>query len=285
MFVKSNKLVDLLPYFKTKLANIFSDREIETVFSWVCEDKYNLSKFELKHTDLRLSESELLAFRSIVKRLANNEPIHYILGTTEFYNCKIKVNKNVLIPRPETEELVDLVLKNVALADKVLDIGTGSGCIPIALKKANPSLELFGIDISQKAIDLAAESALLNKVTIQFRKIDILTNDLAQFPLLDCIVSNPPYIIESDKKEMATNVLDFEPHLALFVADTEPLLFYERIAKLACHKLKSKGKLFFEIHESYSNETKTMLLDLGFTNVEILKDLQGKNRMIFCLNS
>ncbi len=280
MFTQTNKLIDLLPYFKKKLLELYDEREIENIFHWVCEEKYGLNKFELRQSDKRLSESELLDVRSIVKRLVAQEPIQYILGTTEFYNCIIKVDENVLIPRPETEELVDLVLKEVDENSVLLDIGTGSGCIPIALKKAKDSLTVFGLDVSTGVIALAKKSADLNQVDVSFIEADILKSDLNAIPELDCIVSNPPYVLESDKIKMATNVLQFEPHLALFVEDSDPLLFYRRIAELGRNKLKSTGKLFFEIHENFGDETKKMMEDLGYQQVRVIKDLQGKDRMI-----
>ncbi|MFT5821186.1 MAG: release factor glutamine methyltransferase [Crocinitomix sp.] len=282
MFTSTNKLFDLLPYFKKKLGAHYPDREVENLFYWVCEDRFDLPKFQVRMEDKRLSESELLSMRAIVKRLEKHEPIQYILGSTEFYNCKIRVDINTLIPRPETEELVDWVLDNVSKENTVLDIGTGSGCIPIALKKAVNSLHVSGLDISAKAIELAKESAALNAVIVDFIQMDILNPDLSQLKKYDVIVSNPPYVLESDKKKMNENVLSYEPHLALFVADHEPLLFYTAIAKIGLEKLKPKGLLFFEIHEDFGKETIEMLEDLGYQNIEIRKDMQGKDRMIRC---
>ncbi|MDA7803946.1 peptide chain release factor N(5)-glutamine methyltransferase [Crocinitomix sp.] len=280
MFVSSNRLVDLQPYFNEKLGSIYDQREIDNLFYLFIEAEFGLTKFEFKQSQQRLSESELLAVRSVVKRLQNNEPIQYVLGFTEFYGCKIKVNSNVLIPRPETEELVDLILKNSDHNLSILDIGTGSGCIPIALKKTNPSFKIVGLDISGGAIELAKESADLNSVSIQFLERNILSDELSDLDKFDIIVSNPPYVLESDKKKMAENVLEFEPHLALFVADADPLLFYNRIADLGLKKLNSKGKIYFEIHENFGQQTKGLLEHKGFKNVKIIADLQGKDRMI-----
>lgn len=280
MFVSSNRLVDLQPYFNEKLGSIYDQREIDNLFYWFIEAEFGLTKFEFKQSQQRLSESELLAVRSVVKRLQNNEPIQYVLGFTEFYGCKIKVNSNVLIPRPETEELVDLILKNSDDNLSILDIGTGSGCIPIALKKTNPSFKIVGLDISGGAIELAKESADLNSVSIQFLERNILSDELSDLDKFDIIVSNPPYVLESDKKKMAENVLEFEPHLALFVADADPLLFYNRIADLGLKKLNSKGEIYFEIHENFGQQTKDMLEHKGYKNVKIIADLQGKDRMI-----
>jgi release factor glutamine methyltransferase len=282
MFASTNKLFDLLPYFKKKLGALYSDREVENIFYWVCEDRFDLPKFEVRMSEKRLSESEMLAMRSIVKRLEKQEPVQYILGTTEFYNCKIKVNVNTLIPRPETEELVDWVLENIPKDSVVLDIGTGSGCIPIALKKADNSLSVSGLDVSAEAIEMAKESARLNAVKVYFLQMDILNPDLMQLNMYDIIVSNPPYVLESDKEKMNDNVLAFEPHLALFVADHEPLLFYKAIAQIGLAKLKPNGFLFFEIHEDFGAETSEMLEQLGYKNIELKQDMQGKDRMIRC---
>lgn len=280
MFTPTNKLVDLLPYFKRKLVDLYDDREIENIFAWVCHHRFNLNRNEIKSEGIRLSESELLDFRSVVKRLEKHEPIQYILGEVEFYNCTIKVNQNTLIPRPETEELVDLILKENRGEGILLDIGTGSGCIPIALKKANPAYAVYALDISPEALEIARKSAELNKVEVQFMKKDILVDALEDLPQFDLIVSNPPYVLESDKAAMSPNVLEFEPHLALFVADTDPLLFYRRIAQVAASKLKAGGKLYVEIHENFGLQTVDLLNDHGYQNILIIKDMQGKDRMV-----
>lgn len=282
MFTPTNKLVDLLPYFKRKLGGLYSDREIENIFAWVCHHRFNLNRNEIRSESIRLSESELLDFRSVVKRLEKHEPIQYILGEVEFYNCKIKVNQNTLIPRPETEELVDLILKENRGEGILLDIGTGSGCIPIALKKANPSYTVYGLDISHEALETARKSAEINEVAVQFLEKDILEDDLVDLPPFDLIVSNPPYVLESDKADMSPNVLAFEPHLALFVSDNDPLLFYRRIAHLAASKLKTGGKLYLEIHENFGLPTVDLLNEFGYQNILIIKDMQGKDRMIRC---
>lgn len=280
MFVQSNRLVDLLPYFHQKLAGLYEVREIENIFAWLCYDRLRLNRNEIKSERVRLSESELLDLRSVVKRLQTNEPVQYVLGKTEFYNCEILLNQHVLIPRPETEELVDLIVKSIDHELTILDIGTGSGCIPIALKKAKPPCQLIGLDISDEALDMAQKSAIMNEVDILFHQADILTNDLENLPQFDLIISNPPYVLESDKVDMSKNVLDFEPHLALFVPDHDPLRFYRRIAELGLSKLNPNGLLYFEIHEQFGHETLEMLNAFGYSNGEIIKDLQGKDRMV-----
>ncbi|WP_070138476.1 peptide chain release factor N(5)-glutamine methyltransferase [Crocinitomix algicola] len=280
MFVASNKIQAIYPYFMNELNGIYVERELENLFYWMVEDRFAITRMDFKWSDYRLSESELLTIRSIVKRLKNKEPIQYILGSTYFYNAKILVNQHTLIPRPETEELVDLILKENGPKKTLLDIGTGSGCIPIALKKERSDWEITGLDISHEAILLASETAEINSVKVNFINKNILIDNLDVSGNFDIIVSNPPYVLESDKKNMSDNVLNYEPHLALFVDDNSPLLFYERIADIGQIKLNKDGKLYFEIHENFGRETKLMLESKGYSNVNIHKDLQGKDRMI-----
>jgi release factor glutamine methyltransferase len=280
MFTSTNKLADLKAYFRKKLTDLYGEREADNLFHWVCEDRFGVSKFELRSRDPRLTESELLWIRSTVQRLEKGEPIQYILGQTTFYNCSILVDEHVLIPRPETEELVDWVLKENGKQIRVLDIGTGSGCMPIALKKARPDWELTGLDISSEALNLAQKSADINEVKVNWLEKNILRSTPADFNQYDVIISNPPYVLESDKTQMHENVLDFEPHLALFVDDNDPLLFYRKIAELGCEVLAENGLLFFEIHEKYGSETIQLLEGLGYKNSIIRKDLQGKDRMV-----
>jgi release factor glutamine methyltransferase len=217
-----------------------------------------------------------------VKRLQENEPFQYILGEIEFYGLTIKCDKRALIPRPETEELVDWISGNSNI-EKVVDICSGSGCIALALKTVYKNASILGVDISEDANDLARQNAQLNQLDVTFETADALEiqadfwNTLSD---LDLIVSNPPYIPENEKGEMAANVLDFEPHLALFVENNSPIIFYERIADLAQQKLKSGGLLYFELHHFYSAEVITHLEKIGFQQIEVRKDLQGKNRML-----
>jgi release factor glutamine methyltransferase len=282
MFVTTNNLIDLLPYYKTKLVDIYEDNEIENIFYVICDYKHNLSRIDVKISNTLLSESELLMHRACIKRLLTNEPIQHIIGETEFYGLPFLVNQDVLIPRPETEELIDFILsttKNSAFT--ILDIGTGTGCIPITLKSNLPLTKVSAIDISEKALETAIKNARLNKVNVNFSHKDILTNNLTDLPQFDIIISNPPYVLESDKLKMNKNVLDFDPELALFVADENPLLFYKRITTLAVEKLNKNGRLFFEIHENFGKETKQLLINAGFTNVNIINDMQGKNRIVW----
>jgi len=282
MFVNSNLLIDVLPYYLDKLKAVYPQKEIENIFYMVCDFKYGLSKVQVKLSDKRLSESELLMHRSIIKRLLNHEPIQQIIGEVEFYGLPFKVNKDVLIPRPETEELVDLIIQqHDTKRPTILDIGTGSGCIPISLKHNIPESKVYALDVSEKALIVAKENAKINAVDITFVLADILTEDLKTLPQFDIIVSNPPYVLESDKLQMSQNVLNFDPHLALFVDDETPLLFYKRIVFLSKHLLKPNGKLYFEIHELLGEEVKTLMENHHFKNVNLLKDMQGKDRMVF----
>jgi len=284
MFVKSNQLIELLPYYKDKLNAIYPDSEIENIFYMVCDYKHGFSKVDIKITNPQLSESELLLHRQIVKRLETGEPIQHIIGEVEFYGFPFHVDTNVLIPRPETEELVDLILsqiKDKSKALNIIDIGTGSGCIPICLKKHLPNAKIYGLDVSQTALEVAQKNVQLNNVDITLVSQNILTTNLSDLPQFDIIVSNPPYVLKSDKQKMNKNVLNFDPHLALFVDDSDPLLFYKRIVKLAVNKLKHKGILFFEIHENYGIETQELLQKNGFIKTVIVKDMQGKDRMVW----
>lgn len=253
-----------------------------------------------------VSESELLKFNFAIKYLKKYRPIQYILGNADFYGLKFKVNEHTLIPRPETEELVDLIVKEAgesrhksqdmrhemqennkpevhnlqpATENSILDIGTGSGCIAIALKKNIPWANVYAMDISAEALKIAIENAQLNNVDIDFIKHDILSPSLVE-QSFDIIVSNPPYVRESEKQQMKANVLKYEPHTALFVADEEPFVFYDAIADFALKYLKKGGKLYFEINEYLGDELVKLIEGKGFKNVGVLKDLNGKNRIL-----
>jgi len=214
-----------------------------------------------------------------VTRLLRHEPLQHIVGEVEFYGLRIKTDERALIPRPETEELVDWVIKdNPGFKGHMLDIGTGTGCIPIALSAKLPKATVSAIDVSKEALALAQQNALLNKVRVNWQQMDVLTESLKG--KYHIIVSNPPYIPESDRASMAANVLDFEPGLALFVNNDSPLIFYERIAALAWESLENGGQLFFEIHELYGTQVMAMLEEIGYVNLRLMQDLQGKDRMI-----
>lgn len=286
MFVSDNSVKSVNRYFKERLSELFSEREIRTMFQLCAEKRLNLSSSELLLSDsVRMSESDLLFFRSVVKRLLNNEPFQYIYGDTEFYGLQIKTDQRALIPRPETEELVDWIIKSQSeyFGDnsKLADICSGSGCIALALKSKLPKTEIIGLDISEEALNLSRENASLNNLNVHFNRLDILNEELPfENNSLDIVVSNPPYVTESEKSGMQEHVLLHEPHLALFVADDSPFIFYNRIAQQALEKLKKGGWLYFEINEKYGLEMVHLMEKTGYKNVDLKEDLQGKNRMI-----
>ncbi|MEJ7779707.1 MAG: peptide chain release factor N(5)-glutamine methyltransferase [Daejeonella sp.] len=248
---------------------------------FVC--KINRTEYlNAKHRDL--CEQELLIFQKILLDLKKGIPVQYVLGETEFYGSVFKVNPSVLIPRPETEELVDWILKDFKQQEKnnilkILDIGTGSGCIPITLKKYLPDAEISAIDISSHALTTAEENAILNNTEINFMLEDILSPE-SSARQYSVIVSNPPYVTLGEKENMHTNVIDYEPHLALFVPDKDPLIFYNAIAQYAFVHLQPGGLLYLEINENLGSETVKLLQNSGFRNLELRKDLRDKDRMI-----
>ena len=288
-------------YFTDTLKEIYPKTEIDTFFFLLIEEKLNLRRVDsVMQPDFLIADAILSELKIIIRRLQEEEPIQYILGNTDFYGLPFKVNKNTLIPRPETEELVEWITKEVTKlqSDKVakldievistinkektlsiLDIGTGTGCIPISLAKNLSDVEISAIDVSSKALEVARQNATLNKVDVSFLEMDILeTRELPQ--QYNLIVSNPPYVRELEKVEISNNVLENEPHLALFVKDDNPLIFYSKIADLAKSNLKKDGLLFFEINQYLGKETVEMLKQKGFNMVELKKDLFGNDRMV-----
>ncbi len=269
--------------FVHSLSEIYDQEEVLSFFYMLSEKILGLQRVHVAvHLDRILSNDEIVSFDTATKRLENQEPIQYILGKTEFYGLPFLVNQHVLIPRPETEELVDWIVKDqINKKDplKILDIGTGSGCIAVSLAKNLPEAEVYAIDISGKAIEVAKENAEKNGVAIVFMQLDILiANKLPQ--KFDIIVSNPPYVRASEKQEMKPNVLDNEPLLALFVSDNDPLVFYEKITELAIKCLKPSGALYYEINQYLGSETKHMIKAQGFESVVVRKDIYNNERMI-----
>ncbi len=272
-----------LTYIRKELDGLFPKEEVESFIRIIFDHlkSYNSSDLILKQDEV-LSESESLKIKGIVKRLRTNEPIQYILGETEFYELPFKVNPNVLIPRPETEELVDWILKSELPAPpSILDVGTGSGCIPISLKKNLTNAKVFACDISERSLETAQENAEINRVDVEFIQMDFLNAQFDDtFPMLDLIVSNPPYVTVSEKGLMASNVLDFEPDTALFVPNNDALIFYKALVTFSKQQLKPGGFMFWEINEAFGKECVNLLKENGFSNVELRKDLSGKYRMI-----
>ena len=288
MKIASNKLSDLYEFYKTELGSIYDTNELYAIFELVCEHYLGYSKTDtrLKFQE-NLNQSDVLKIYDTAKALKTGMPIQYIFGEADFYNLKFKVNNSTLIPRPETEELVDLIIKsqttdNIA-PTTILDIGTGSGCIPIALKKNIPNSKVTGIDISKEALEVAKSNAIKNNVDIEFIKLDILSPFDSSLIThhLSLIVSNPPYVLNSEAKQMDARVLEHEPHLALFVKDTDPIIFYKRIIDLCTKHLEEKGHLFFELNPMYANDVKKYANDSKIFNfTEIVKDMSGKERFL-----
>lgn len=283
MQIASNKIKDVIRFFKQELEGIYEDSEIDAFVAICFEELLNLKRSDLLlNGEKTMSESELLKFNFAIKDLKKQKPLQYILGVADFYGLKFNVNGSVLIPRPETEELVDLIIKDYkGKAVRILDIGTGSGCIPVSLKKNLPQSTMEAIDISEEALLVAKENAKMNDVDVHFSREDILHPDAAFKNLrYDVIVSNPPYIKESEKEAMHKNVLEHEPHLALFVYDTDALLFYKVIADHALTMLNPGGQIYFEINVEHDQESKQMLENKGFKNVVLIKDMSNKNRIL-----
>jgi len=287
-------------YFFEELSKVYPQTEIQSFFNLLVEFKLNLTRVDIAlYPEKELEKDDLNFLQQALNSLKNQIPIQYIIGETEFYGLPFKVNKNVLIPRPETEELASWIIndsKNKNSKIKILDIGTGSGCIPISIAKNLPNAEIYALDISSKALKVATENAKLNNVTINFIEADILKIDLLKNILpkkiteleenksliFDIIVSNPPYVRNLEKEQMQENVLANEPHLALFVENDNALLFYNKITDFAKKHLTKNGELYFEINQYLGKETVDLLKQKGFKNIELKKDIFGANRMIKC---
>lgn len=265
-----------------QLCNIYDKGEAQSIARWVMEDCFGLSQTDLLlGKDSNLSEKEIAELQNITERLLKNEPIQYILGHTSFCGLTIDVAPGVLIPRPETAELVDWIVETVHKDPTALDIGTGSGCIALALANSGFSVEAW--DISEDALKIAQSNARKLSLNVSFRLKDVLQiseDKDAQKRQFDVIVSNPPYICYSEMNDMTANVLDNEPHTALFVPDNDPLLFYRAIATYAARHLNKGGHLFFEINRAYAKETTDMLESLGFIDIITRQDQFGNDRMI-----
>lgn len=287
-------LKDLQYIYHKELDAIYGKEEVNSFF-FLCNEHYlNLPRFQLAlQPEFTMNKSETETFLKVLEELKQQKPIQYILGETEFYGLPFKVNKNVLIPRPETEELVDWILNchtedsrntNDKSGLKILDIGTGSGCIAISLAKNLPNVEVFALDVSNKSLKVAVQNAKLNNVEITFIEANILNESNWDLEFtdskFDIIVSNPPYVRNLEKVEIQPNVLDNEPHLALFVEDRNPLEFYKAIANFAINNLKHNGTLYFEINQYLGMETKEVLTDAKFETIELMKDLNGNDRML-----
>jgi release factor glutamine methyltransferase len=270
-----NKLVNIIPKFLSEINN-FSRREVASFAYLSIEKILGYSKSDcIIHSNQELTNDNIISFENIISDLKQNIPIQYILGEAHFYDLKFKVNSSTLIPRGETEELVQYILLHDFIS--VLEIGTGSGCIAVSIAK-NSNSKITAIDNSLEALEIAKSNAILNSVKINFVLSDIFNfSDKKKY---DLIVSNPPYVLESEKKIMDKNVLDYEPHNALFVSNNDPLVYYKEIAKIATNNLNKNGLLFFEINENYSKQIIELLSNLNFVDIELKKDINGRDRII-----
>lgn len=286
MFVIDNQLKTAKNYFSEQLKNLFTSTEINSMWKEIIclRLKWNHSDFILNTTS-RLSESDLLFIRTYVHRLKNNEPFQYIHEKTIFFGLELKCDKRALIPRPETEELVAWAVE-FGPYKTITDLCTGSGCIALGLKSKFSESYVIGLDISTDALSLAQENSKFTNLDVEFNHADILNinGDLLD-KKWDCIISNPPYIPSNERESLAENVLNFEPEISLFVENDNPLIFYKAIVEYAKSNLSENGFLFFEIHPDFSAEISDLLKHKGFINIELRKDLQGKNRMIKAQNA
>jgi len=279
------KIKDILDLYSNQLAEVYSRNEIKNLFHSSMNYLLGMSKADIiirKEEDV--TEEIYFKFDKILKELKKECPIEYITGEALFYGNKINVNKHVLIPRPETEELVQLIVSEQKRDDiYILDAGTGSGCIAISLKKHLPKSTVYAIDNSQEALYVAQENAKRNQVDVDFKETDLLNKkEMSKLPSFDIIVSNPPYIRDSEKKWMKNNVINYEPHSALFVSDINPLVFYHAIAEFSMNHLKRNGILYYEINENLSAELIKLHKSIGFYEINLIKDLNKKDRMLRC---
>ncbi|MFT3946656.1 MAG: peptide chain release factor N(5)-glutamine methyltransferase [Agriterribacter sp.] len=269
-----------------KLIALYDKREAENITDMVIEKITGLRRMErILKKEIELTVQQEKELEHYLSELLQHKPVQYVLQEAWFYGLPFFVNEHVLIPRPETEELVEWIITGVKSHSHppftILDIGTGSGCIPVALKKQLDASVVTAIDVSGQALGVAKKNADNNNVSIDFLLVDALNEtQLNTLPVFDIIVSNPPYIPLTDMADMQENVLNYEPHTALFVPDEDPLLFYKAIAKFASSHLNNAGKVYVEIHEAQGEAAKKIFEKNGFTNCMIKKDMQGKDRML-----
>ncbi|WP_207492856.1 peptide chain release factor N(5)-glutamine methyltransferase [Aridibaculum aurantiacum] len=270
-----------------QLFDVCDDREAANIANMVIEHFTGQKKIDrIINKDLPVTTEQQRALETAGQQLARHKPVQYVLNEAWFYGIHFYVNENVLIPRPETEELVEWVVQDMQKqhsAISILDVGTGSGCIPIALKKQLPGATIAAVDVSAEALQVAKQNAASNEADIDFHQLNILdTDEWKQLQVYDAIVSNPPYIKANEQEQMNQNVLAYEPHLALFVPDDNALIFYEAIAEFGKQHLQEKGRLYFEINEQLGEQVVQLLQAKGYKDVVLKKDMQGKDRMVRC---
>ena len=271
----------IVTYIRRSLQDIYPPEELKALSMLICCDMLELDALDIyMGKDIILSECKQRELENIIFRLQKNEPIQYVRGFAEFCGRRFKVAPGVLIPRPETAELVDLIVKENPGASRLLDIGTGSGCIAISLDKSLPDAEVEAWDVSEEALAIARKNTSELNARVVFRRQDVMADGFDKSSRYDVIVSNPPYVTEAEKQGMEANVLDWEPGIALFVPDDDPLRFYRRIAGLGNDLLLPGGRLYFEINQAYGRETAHMLEMNQYCNVRVIKDIFGKDRIV-----
>jgi len=282
MGVKIRTIKDIRSYLSAELHDLYDEHEIRIIAEILIRSASGMTKMhQLYDGSIILSSVATEKIIAYAAELKSGKPVQYVTGETSFYNCRIKVNPSTLIPRPETEELVDLILReNKGFSGSVLDFGTGSGCISVALAANMPLASVTGIDISEEALSIARENAELNHVMVKFLQGDVFSFDWKRAGTADIIVSNPPYVRESEKMLMSKNVLDFEPPAALFVPDENPLVYYEAILSLAEGCLNKSGRIYFEINEKMSDRLTELLTGSGYSDVMAVKDINERYRII-----
>jgi release factor glutamine methyltransferase len=282
MSVNIQTLKDIRNYLNHELREIYPEQEIIAITNLIIKTELGIDRLHmLIDSGMHISVNDAKRINQICEELKTGKPVQYVLGVTSFYNCTIRVNDKTLIPRPETEELVDLIIsENTGFNGRLIDFGTGSGCIAIAIKNALKDAVVTGIEISGEALEIASSNALLNNTNVSFVRGDIFHFDTGSLPPSDIIVSNPPYVTESEKKQMNSNVIDFEPHKALFVSDEDPLVFYRAILDISVEIMKPGGKVYFEINEKKGIEISRMMEAKGYTEVMIVNDINSKNRFV-----
>ena len=287
MEAKIQTIHDIRRLLNSQLRDIVEESELDPHITVILRHILRIEgMYGIMTYDKPVTEKETQKALEICREIRSGRPIQYVLGETHFYNCTIRLHGHELIPRPETEELVDCVIKeNKGFTGSIVDIGTGSGCIAVALASNLPRAAITGVDISEDALNTAIENSELNKVKISFIRGDILDRSFSTGEPAGIIVSNPPYVMEKEKAQMSHRVLDHEPPGALFVPDSDPLLFYRAILRFASHSLVPGGKVYFEINESLGKEMITILDSAGFKNIELVKDINSKDRIVKALKN
>lgn len=282
MAVKIQTIKDIRIFIRNELASVLNDPEIKIVTDILIKTATGITKLHQLYDDRHIiTGTGQQKIAEYVMDLKTGKPLQYVIGETVFFGCTIKLNSSTLIPRPETEELVDHILRdNKGFTGQIIDFGSGSGCIPIALASNLPFAKLTGIEISDEAINIARSNAILNNVKVTFLKNDILNFDLSKVEEAGIIVSNPPYVRDSERAQMAKNVLDFEPHLALFVSDSDPLIYYRSILEIAETILLPGGRLYFEINEAMGKTMVQLVNSFDFSDTIIVQDINGKDRIL-----